>query len=186
MTTERFAPLAEATMTPEQQRVAAKISAGPRGTWRIGPFNALLRSPEIADRIQQVGAYVRFESSIEPRLTELAILLCARRWTAQFEWYAHRKLAIEAGLRPAIADAIAEGRRPADLFEDEAIIHDFAAQLLQAGQVDDAAFAAVCERFGEPGVIDLIATLGYYTTISFVLNVGRVSIPADARPLQPL
>jgi 4-carboxymuconolactone decarboxylase len=186
MTSERFAPLADEAMTAEQKRVAARIASGPRGTWQRGPFKALLRSPEIADRLQHVGAFVRFESSIEPRLNELAILLCARRWTAQYEWYAHRKLALEAGLRPAVADAIAEGRRPADLGEDESIVHDFVHQLLHTGQVGDAAFDAARERFGENGVVDLIAAVGYYTTVSFVLNVDRVPIPADARPLEPL
>jgi 4-carboxymuconolactone decarboxylase len=186
MTTERFGALAESTMTPEQKRVAAKISGGPRGTWQRGPFKALLRSPEIADRIQHVGEYVRFRSSLEPRLNELAIIICARRWTAQYEWYAHRKLALDAGLRPAIADAIAEGRRPDGLLEDEKAIYDFAHQLLHTGEVSDAAFDAARACFGEAGVIDLVGALGYYTTVSFILNVDRVPLPPDAVPLQPM
>ncbi len=184
--TERFAPLTEAAMTPDQARVARGIASGPRGSWQRGPFKALLRSPELADRIQKVGEFVRFESSIEPRLNELAIILCARKWTAQYEWYAHRRLALEAGLRPAIADAIAEGRRPADLAPDETAVYDFAHQLLHTGQVSDAAYDAVKQRFGEPGVIDLIGAVGYYTIVSFVLNVDRVPLPPDATPLKPL
>lgn len=183
---ERFAPLTEEGMTAEQRRVAQGIASGPRGSWQRGPFKALLRSPEIADRIQKVGEYVRFQSSIEPRLNELAIILCARKWTAQYEWYAHRRLALEAGLRPEIADAIAEGKRPDGMQEDERIVYDFAHQLLHTGQVSDAAFAAVAQRFGERGVIDLIGALGYYTIVSFVLNVDRVSLPPDATPLAPL
>lgn len=184
--TERFAPLTEDAMSAEQKRVAQGIASGPRGSWQRGPFKALLRSPEIADRVQKVGEFVRFHSSIEPRLNELAIILCARKWTAQYEWFAHRKLAIDAGLRPAIADAIAEGKRPADLAEDEAAVYDFAHQLLHTGQVSDDAYAAVKGRFGEQGVIDLIGAAGYYTIVSFVLNVDRVPLPPDATPLKPL
>ena len=184
--TERFAPLAEERMTPDQKRVAQGIASGPRGSWQRGPFKALLRSPEIADRVQKVGEFVRFKSSIEPRLNELAIILCARKWTAQYEWYAHCKLALDAGLKPEIADAIAEGKRPANLQPDEAAVYDFAHQLLHTGQVDDAAFGAVKEKFGEQGVIDLIGAVGYYTIVSFVLNVDRVPLPPDATPLKTL
>jgi 4-carboxymuconolactone decarboxylase len=186
MTTERFARLTEEGMTPEQKRVADTIAGGPRGSWQRGPFKALLRSPEIANRIQHVGEFVRFKSSIELRLNELAIILCARKWTAQYERYAHRKFALAAGLRPEIADAIAEGKRPDNLREDEAIVYDFAYQLLHTGQVSDAAYDAVKSKFGENGVIDLIGAVGYYTIVSFVLNVDRVLLPADATPLKPL
>jgi 4-carboxymuconolactone decarboxylase len=184
--TERFAPLSEEKMTPEQKRVAQGIASGPRGSWQRGPFKALLRSPEIADRVQKVGEFVRFKSSIEPRLNELAIILCARKWTAQYEWYAHRELAMKAGLKPDIADAIAEGKRPANMQADEAVVYDFAHQLLHTGAVSDAAFGAVKEKFGEQGVIDLIGAVGYYTIVSFVLNVDRVPLPADATPLKAL
>jgi 4-carboxymuconolactone decarboxylase len=184
--TQRFAPLSEDTMTPDQKRVAQGIASGPRGSWQRGPFKALLRSPEIADRVQKVGEFVRFKSSIEPRLNELAIILCARKWTAQYEWYAHRELAMKAGLKPEIADAIAEGKRPANMQADEAIVYDFAHQLLHTGQVSDAAFGAVKEKFGEQGVIDLIGAVGYYTIVSFVLNVDRVPLPPDATPLKAL
>jgi 4-carboxymuconolactone decarboxylase len=173
-------------MTPDQKRVAEGIASGPRGSWQRGPFKALLRSPEIADRVQKVGEFVRFKSSIEPRLNELAIILCARKWTAQYEWYAHRKLAMDAGLKPEIADAIAEGKRPANMQAEEAIVYDFAHQLLHTGQVSDAAFGAVKEKFGEQGVIDLIGAVGYYTIVSFVLNVDRVPLPPDATPLKAL
>ena len=184
--TERFAPLTEERMTADQKRVAQGIASGPRGSWQRGPFKALLRSPEIADRIQKVGEFVRFQSSIEPRLNELAIIICARKWTAQYEWYAHRKLALDAGLKPEIADAIAEGKRPANMQDDENIVYDFAHQLLHTGEVSDAAYAAVVEKFGEAGVIDLIGAVGYYTIVSFALNVDRVPLPADATPLKPL
>ncbi len=186
MSEERFVWLTEETMTPEQKRVAEGIASGPRGSWQRGPFKALLRSPEAADRIQKVGEFVRFKSSIEPRLNELAICICGRKWTAQYEWYAHRKLALEAGLKAEILDAVAEGRRPANMQEDETAVYDFACQLVHTGQVDDAAYAAAKAKFGEQGIIDLIAAVGYYTIVSFVLNVDRVPLPPDAVPLKPL
>lgn len=185
MTEERFKPLDLDGMTPEQRRTAEQIVAGPRGSMR-GPFKALLRSPELADRVQRVGAYIRFENSLPAKLRELAILLTARHWTAQYEWYAHRRFALDEGLDPAICDAIAEGRRPDAMPADETAVYDFCDALLATGQVSDAAFQAVADRFGEQGVIDLIGTLGYYCTVSMILNVDRYPLPPDATPLQPL
>jgi 4-carboxymuconolactone decarboxylase len=176
MTVERFAALAPEAMTAEQRRVAEAIASGPRGSIR-GPFKALLRSPELADRVQKLGEYIRFQSALPRKLNELAILVTARKWTAQFEWYAHHRLAMEAGLDPAIAAAIRQGERPEDMSGDEAAVHDFAHQLVHTGEVDDARFDAVIARFGEQGAVDLIAACGYYSLVSFVLNVDRVQLP---------
>src|ERR1700739_2752941 len=107
-----FSTLTPETMTADQKKVADAIQAGPRGAGLRGPFNALLRSPELCDLVQRVGAFVRFESSIPPRLNEMAIIMAGRKWTAQYEFYAHRRLAIEAGLSTSICDAIAAGIRP--------------------------------------------------------------------------
>ena len=183
---ERFRPLAPEEMTPEQRRALDAILSGPRG--RIeGPFKALLRSPDLADRVQRVGEYVRFRSSMPARLNELAILVTARKWTAQFEWWAHRRLAMQAGLKSEIADAIAKGERPPGMDADEAAVHDFAHALVHTGHPSDAAFAALRERFGEQGVIDVVGACGYYTLVSFVLNVDRVGLPeGEAPPLAPL
>ena len=112
MSERRFKELTPETMTPEQKKVADAIQSGPRGAGLRGPFNALLRSPELCDLVQRVGAYVRYSTSIPARLNEMAIIMAGRKWTAQYEFYAHRKLAIEAGLKPAICDAIAAGTRP--------------------------------------------------------------------------
>lgn len=185
MSEERFRPLEPEQMTPDQKRVAHNIMSGPRGGMR-GPFKALLRSPELADRVQKVGEYIRFHTTIPARLNEIAILVTARKWTAQFEWYAHRQLAMKAGVDPTIADAIAEGRKPERLNDDEAAVYDFAHALVHTGSVSDRAFAGVAERFGEQGVVDLIGAVGYYSLVSFVLNVDQVPIPEDAQPLKPL
>ena len=109
----------------------------------------------------------------------------ARYWTAQYEWYAHRRLAMEAGLDPKIADAIAERKRPAGMKEDEAAVYDFCSELHEKKTVSDAAYAAALKLFGEQGVIDLIGASGYYTMVSMILNVDRLPLPDGATPLKP-
>ncbi|HEV8028669.1 MAG TPA: carboxymuconolactone decarboxylase family protein [Stellaceae bacterium] len=185
MTEQRFKPLSPEEMTPEQRRMAESILAGPRKSLS-GPFSALLYSPETGDQAQKLGAQVRFHNVLPDKLKELAILMVARHWTAQFEWYAHHRLALAAGLDPQIARDIAAGRRPAALQPDEAAIHDFCAELLETKEVSDATFKAVADRFAEKGVIDLICTLGYYSLVSMTLNVNRFPIPKDAVPLAKL
>src|SRR5215831_1293847 len=124
MSERRFKELTPETMTPEQKKAADAIQSGPRGAGLRGPFNALLRSPDLCDLVQRVGAYVRYSSSIPSRLNELAIIMAGRKWTAQYEFYAHRRLALEAGLKPEIADAIAKGTRPTGMDADEAAVYD--------------------------------------------------------------
>jgi 4-carboxymuconolactone decarboxylase len=177
----RFPPLARAAMTPAQTRVADAIVSGPRGGLR-GPFQAWLRSPELADRLQKVGEHLRFYSTVPARLNELAILITARAWDAQFEWWAHHRLALEAGLDPAVAADIAEGRRPAALRPDEAVVYDFCTRLRATRRVDDPTLAAAMALLGEQGVIDLIAVCGYYDLVSMTLNVAEVPLPDGVEP----
>ncbi|NOG70731.1 carboxymuconolactone decarboxylase family protein [Roseicella sp. DB1501] len=173
-------------MTPEQKRVAAGIAAGPRGGLR-GPFPAMLRSPEVAERFQKLGEYLRFNSSIPAALNELAILITAREWTAQYEWYAHHLLAMKAGLPAAIAEAVAEGRMPDGMDADQEMVWRFCTELHRTRTVSDASYAKVKERFGERGVIDLIAVSGYYVAVAMTLNVAEVPLPPGVPvPLQPL
>lgn len=182
----RLPPIPEAAMTPEQKRVAAGIAAGPRGGLR-GPFPAMLRSPEVAERFQKVGEYLRFNSSIPAALNELAILITAREWTAQYEWYAHHLLAMKAGLPAAIAEAVAEGRMPDGMDADQEMVWRFCTELHRTRTVSDASYARVKERFGERGVIDLIAVSGYYVAVAMTLNVAEVPLPPGVPvPLQPL
>src|SRR5215470_9214184 len=159
MSDTRFPTLTAETMTPEQKRVADAIQAGPRGAGLRGPFNALLRSPELCDLVQRVGAYVRFGSSIPPRLNEMAIIMAGRKWTAQYEFYAHRRLALEAGLSSTIADAIAANQRPAKMAKDEEIVYDFVSELLATGRVSDAAFQAVTYTFDERRAVDIVGAV---------------------------
>ncbi len=181
----RFPTLTQEQMNPEQRRVAAAIAGGPRG--RIaGPFNAWLRSPDIGDRLQKVGEGVRFHSSIPRDLNEFAILIVAREWTAQYEWHAHHRLAMEAGLPPHVAADLAQGRTPRRMSPDQALVYDFCRQLHRNHQVSDATFNAVKARFGEQGVIDLIAVSGYYVVVSMTLNTAQTQLPAGVAPPLPL
>jgi 4-carboxymuconolactone decarboxylase len=177
LTGERMAEIPLDKMSPAQRAVADAIASGPRQGIR-GPFNAWLRSPELADRLQKVGEYVRFNSSLDKRVNEMAILMTAQAWGSQYEWYAHAPLAIKAGLDPAVVAAIGSGRKPENMKDDEAIVWEFTTQLRHDHGVDDATYAKALEKFGERGVIDLVAVNGYYDTVSMTLNVARVAPPA--------
>jgi 4-carboxymuconolactone decarboxylase len=182
----RFAPLTYAAMTPAQKTMLDHLLAGPRGGAN-GPFNVLLRSPEIGDLGQQFGASTRFQSSLPQRLYELAILVTARHWTAQYEWQAHSRAGLQAGLTPAIVDAIARGERPRTMQKDEEVVYTFCHELLTSKQVSDATFNAIKSVLGERGIVDVIAVTGWYNTVSMLLNVDRYPVADGTEPpLKPL
>ncbi len=182
----RFAPLTWETMTDEQRRVVQAILDGPRNSLG-GPFNVMLRSPEVADRVQSLGALARFNETLPPSLRELAIIMTARHWTAHFEWYAHKRAALAAGLDAGIVDAVAEGRRPERMSDTERALYDFCEQLLGTGRVDTPAFDAAVAVFGERGVVETITTVGYYSLVSMFLNVDEYPLPDGVEPeLEPL
>jgi 4-carboxymuconolactone decarboxylase len=178
---DRFAPLTYEQLTPAQKTMADHLLSGERKGMN-GPFNAMLRSPEIGDAAQKFGAQVRFHSSLPSRLNEFAILITARFWNAQYEWSAHRKLALAAGLSSAILDSLAAGRKPAGMRPDEEAVYNFGDQLLKTRQVSDAAFKAVVDKFGERGAVDLTAVMGYYCFVSMILNVDRYPLPEGEKP----
>ena len=194
----RFPVLNPSRLTPAQRRLARSLLAGPRGEGkadreavrrllRRGPFNAWMRSPELAEHLQKAGEYIRFNTSLPKRLNELAILITARHWTSQFEWYAHRLLALKSGLRPAIIDQLALGRRPRGMKSDETAVYEFCTQLHRKRTVTDGAYRRAVALVGEQGVMDLIGASGYYTLVSMTLNVARVPVPAGQKvPLKPL
>jgi 4-carboxymuconolactone decarboxylase len=183
---DRFKPLTYDEMTPGQKTILEHLLTGPRAGAN-GPFNVLLRSPEIGDLAQEFGASTRFRSSLPQRLYELAILVTARHWASQYEWQAHHRSALQAGLSPAIADAIAEGRRPAAMQKDEEAVYNFCSELLNSKQVSDATFDSLKNAFGERGVVDVIAVTGWYNTVSMLLNVDRYPVAEGTQPeLKPL
>ena len=182
MSETRFPPLTAEQMTDEQRSIVDAIQSGPRGAGLRGPFNALLRSPALCDVVQRVGAYVRFGTSLPAALNELAICMAGRKWGAQYEFYAHRRLGIDAGLNPAILDAVALGRRPADMSGDETIVYEFVTDLLSTGHVTNARYGAAMDRFGERGIMDMVGAVGYYSLVSMVLNVAQVPLPEGEEP----
>jgi len=183
---DRFKPLKYDEMTPPQKTMMDHLVSGER-RGAGGPFNVLLRSPEMGDLVQQFGASMRFHSSLPRKLNEMAIIITARQWMAQYEWNAHRTAAAQAGLNEAIIKSIAAGKRPESMDADETIVYNFGTELLNTHQVSDANFKAVKDKFGERGVVDLISVMGYYQLVSMLLNVDRYPLPAGAKPeLQPL
>jgi 4-carboxymuconolactone decarboxylase len=171
----RFAEIKPEQMTEAQKRVYDEIAAS-RGGVR-GPFGVLLRSPELADRWQRLGEYVRFRTSLPPRLNEFAILITARFWGSKYEWFAHEPLAIKGGLAESIAEDLAQNKRPANMKPDEELVYEFSTTLQRKHFVDGALFKRAIETLGERGVIDLVAVSGFYVAVSMVLNVAEIPIP---------
>jgi 4-carboxymuconolactone decarboxylase len=178
---DRFPPLTWDTMTPPQRKMVEDLVAGPR-SGADGPFNVLLRSPEMGNIAQQFGAATRFNPTMPRKLNELAIIITGRYWTAQYEWVAHKRAALAAGLNPAIVEAIQNGKRPAAMAKDEEAVYTFCTELLNTKQVSDATFAAAKTAVGEKGVVDLIGVMGWYQTVSMLLNVDRYPLPAGQQP----
>src|SRR3990172_1285180 len=149
-------------MTPAQRRVYDEVIAGPRGSF-IGPLRAVIHWPELADHWQKLGALVRFGTDFPPPLSELAILVTARAWDAQFEWYAHEPIARKAGIAEEVIAAIREGRRPALADPEQQAVYDYAAELHQTHTVSQQTYARAHERFGTLGVVQLPPLLSYFT-----------------------
>ena len=186
----RFKVISENDMTDALRAVYDEICAGPRG--RRGPpgtrgTDLLTRCPELARHAAKLGEYLRFRSTLPHRIMEFAILIIARHWTAQYEWYAHHPIALKAGLDVGIIADLAQGRRPAGMKDDEAAAYQFCTELQRDRQVSDATFDAAIKHFGETGVVDLMGAAGYYGMISMTLNVNHTPVPDGAAlPLPPL
>jgi 4-carboxymuconolactone decarboxylase len=173
-------PIPASQMSEAQRAAAAEITAGRRGGV-VGPFVAALRSPECMRRLQHLGAYLRYDSAIDPRLREEVILLTARRWRQDFEWCTHEPLARAAGVAPATIDAIAAGTVPPQLDAGEALVFELCAVLFADGRVSDALYARAIAVLGEQGVIDLVTAVGYYSTLALIMNVTRTALPEGTR-----
>lgn len=165
------------TMTAAQREVYDQIISGPRRTL-VGPLRAALHNPALADRWQRLGQVLRFETSLPTRLSELAILVTARRWNSRLEWAVHARDADRAGLDPAVAEAVRLCQPPRFGGDDEAReIYDFARQIVQTGDVSGDTYAAIVARWGEVGAVELTAVIGYYSLVAMTLNVHRIPLP---------
>ncbi len=180
---DRMPPLTDAQMNDAQKQAAAALIAGPR-KGVFGPFIPLLRSPELMDRMQRVGEYLRFHSSVPAKLSEFAMCITARHWTNQFEWAVHHPLAIKGGVARSTLEALADGRHPHGMASDEELVYDFVTELLARHGVCEATYARALGQFGEPGVIDLVGLVGYFAAVCMVMNVAHSPPPAsDVPPL---
>lgn len=177
----RLNPPTPSAMSDAQRAVHDRIASGPRGGTR-GPLALWLWRPELAERAQHLGRYCRYETSLPPRLSELAILVTARAWSAEYEWQAHKAIALEAGLAPQVVDAIRDGREPPFTDDTERVVYRFSRALVLERRVADADYAAARERLGDEGLVDLVGVLGYYGLVSMTLNAFEVDPPEGCAP----
>lgn len=177
---ERMPPIPADKLTEAQKKATAEFTAV-RGNLG-GPWAVLLRSPEVVNRARALSDHLRFNSTLPPRLSEFVILITARQWAQQYEWNAHYTLALKGGLNPEIAKAVAEGRRPQHMAEDEEAAYDFCIELHRNHSVSDATYARAVAKFGEQGIVDMIGLNGWYTLVAMVLNTARTPLPAGATP----
>ena len=178
-------PIAAEDLTEAQAAAVAELAAV-RGIVPRGPWIPLLRSPDVLSRARAMGDYLRYDTSLPPELSEFLILLTAREWNQQYEWYAHYRIALDAGIDPDTVNAIAEGRVPEGMTDGQAILHALSAELNDTQQVSDETYARAVAAFGERGVIDAVGIIGYYTLLAMVMNTARTPVPAGAADVPPL
>jgi 4-carboxymuconolactone decarboxylase len=181
---DRMPPLDEAAMTEAQRAAARALIAGPRGGV-TGPFIPLLRSPELMDALGKVGEVLRFRSALPQRLSEFAMLVVSRQWTQQFEWAVHAPLALKQGLNEETLKDLLQGRRPSSMAADEALVFDLCNELTRSHGLSDGTYAEAVRVLGEQGLIDLLGTVGYFTTVSMIMNVAHTPAPGGSEPLPP-
>lgn len=169
----------------DEQRAAAASFRALRGTDPFGPYEALMHSPKLMLLAQSVGEYLRYHSGIGTTLSELAILMVARHWSQDFEWYAHAPIAAEVGISAETIAAIRDGRRPDAMSDDEAIVFDFTTELHQFKRVSDTTWTRAEQRFGKPAVVDLVGISGYYGFLAMQMNACRYAPPGGAESRLP-
>lgn len=183
----RFVPLKPEELSPAQKVWADMIAAPPRNAkYTNPPYRAYIRDPELAPRLTALTEYLRWNTALPARLSEFAILITARQWTAQYEWFAHYPLALKGGLDPKIAGDIAAGKRPNNMKDDEAALYDLAMALYRDRKVPDPVYQAALEKFGERGIMDIIAIIGYYDLVSMTLITMQAGPPNDSVPPLPV
>jgi 4-carboxymuconolactone decarboxylase len=174
----------KAQWTEAQKKAVEGLMSGKRAATDVtGPFIIEMRSPEFMDRAQRMGEFLRYMSTLPPRLIEMVIMLTARGWTQQYEYQAHTPFALKAGLNQEIITAISEGRRPTGMAEDEAAAYELCDELDRNKSVSDATYARALKQFKEQGVVELIGLKGYYTMLAMLMNTNRTRVPDGKPPL---
>ena len=185
----RFVPLKADELSPAQKAWADQIAVPPRNAkFGAPPYRAYIRNPELAPKLSALSDYLRWNSTLPPRLSEFAIMITARNWTVQYEWAAHYPLALKAGLDAKILGDLSAGRRPENMRDDEAALYDLATAIHRDKHVTDAVYKAAVDKFGERGVMDIVGIIGYYGLVSMTLITAQVPAPSDstAPPLPAL
>jgi 4-carboxymuconolactone decarboxylase len=179
---ERYPALNPDQLSPDQKAYVENLQKPPRNNTtalKNPPFKVYMRSPELANKLEAVSDYVRWGTGLEPRLTELAIMITARQWSSQWIWRGHYRAAVRGGLDPSVGADIAAGRRPEKMKEDETILYNYAIEMYRDKAVSDATYGAAVKRFGEKGLIDLVATMGYYDTVAMTLITAKAVAPKE-------
>jgi 4-carboxymuconolactone decarboxylase len=179
---ERYPAPTAAQLHPEQKAYIEKLQKPPRSNTTAlqnPPYKVYMRSPELAAKLEAVSDYVRWGAGQPPRLTELAIMLTARQWSSDWIWRAHYRLAVRGGLDPSVGADIAAGKRPEKMQADETILYNYAMEMYRDKAVSDATYAAAVKQFGEKGLIDLVATMGYYDTVAMTLITAKAVAPKE-------
>jgi 4-carboxymuconolactone decarboxylase len=179
---ERYPALNPEQLSPQQKAYIENLQKPPRNNTtalKNPPFKVYMRSPELANKLEAVSDYVRWGTGLEPRLTELAIMITARQWSSQWIWRGHYRAAVRGGLDPSVGADIAAGRRPTKMKEDEEILYNYAMELYRDRAVSDTSYAAAVKQFGEKGLIDLVATMGYYDTVAMTLITAKAIAPKE-------
>jgi 4-carboxymuconolactone decarboxylase len=177
----RFPPLMADELSPAQKAWADQIAVPPRNAkWGAPPYRAYIRNPELAPKLSALSDYLRWNTTLPPRLSEFAIVITARNWTAQYEWAAHYPLALKAGLDARVLSDLSAGRRPENMRDDEAALYDLGTALYRDKKVSDAVYKTAVEKFGERGVMDIIGIMGYYDLVSMTLITAQVPAPSDS------
>jgi 4-carboxymuconolactone decarboxylase len=179
---ERLPTIAPADYTDEQKKAAEEFVAA-RKVPVFGPFEPLMHSPQVMSQARAMGDYLRYNSALGNTLSELAILITAREWTQDYEWYVHQPIALKVGIKPDIVGAIADGRRPTGMSDDEEIVYDFSTELHRNKRVSDRTFDRAEKRFGKKGVVDLTGINAYYTLLAMQLNAAQYALPKDGKKL---
>ena len=179
---ERYPALSPDQLSPEQKAYIENLQKPPRNNTtalKNPPFKVYMRSPELASKLEAVSDYVRWGTGLQPRLTELAIMITARQWSSQWIWRGHYRAAVRGGLDPSVGADIAAGKHPDKMKEDETTLYNYAMEMYRDKAVSDATYAAAVKQFGEKGLIDLVATMGYYDTVAMTLITAKAVAPKE-------
>ena len=179
---DRLTPISPDNYTEEQKTAAAEFMAA-RNVPVFGPFEPLMHSPQVMNQARAMGDYLRYKSSLGNTLSELVILITAREWTQDYEWYVHHPIALKAGIKQEVTEAIADGRRPTGMSDDEEIVYNFSTELHRNKRVSDYTYERAQKRFGNKGIVDLTGINAYYTLLAMQMNVAQYQVPNDAKKL---